>query len=130
MPSRRRQTIGAFLGMFAILMSMVAPTVSQALHGAHGGVHEHMHHAHHVADITHPAHAQHFAHHHGSDPSQLCDACPYCGLIAHSPVLPGVPVTSHVAPPPARFPMPVAAVAFRPYTVLTPAQPRAPPVSS
>ncbi len=71
----------------------------------------------------------HAGHHKDSDSSSLC-ACPYCGLIAHSPVLPGAVVASNVAPQPAGFPPPVVTVAFRPYTVLTPAQPRAPPALS
>ena len=130
MPNRRCQKIGAFLGTFAILMSLVAPTVSQLLLGVHAGVHEHMHHAQRAIEVIHLAHAQRAAHHHGSDPSQLCDACPYCDLIAHSPALHGMPVALRVAPPHAGFPTPVVAIAFRPYTVLTQTQPRAPPTSS
>ncbi|MDN7907821.1 DUF2946 domain-containing protein [Burkholderia diffusa] len=130
MTSRRRQKIGAFLGMLAILLSMVAPTVSQVLRGAHADVHDHSHHGHHVMAVGQLAHAAHHAHHHGSDSSLLGDACPYCGLIAHSPALPGTMAISGVAPLKASLRPPVIADAFRPYTVLTPAQPRAPPAWS
>jgi hypothetical protein len=130
MTSRRRQKIGAFLGMLAILLSMVAPTVSQVLRGAHTDAHDHSHHGHHAMAVAQLAHAGHAAHHHGSDSSLLGDACPYCGLIAHSPALPSAVAISGVAPLKAAFRPPVIADAFRPYTVLTPAQPRAPPAWS
>ncbi|WP_126282494.1 DUF2946 domain-containing protein [Burkholderia stagnalis] len=125
----RRLKIGAFLGMLAILLSVVAPTVSQVLRGADGHVAHHMHHSHHhpAVEVGLEAHA---GHHHGSDSSPLRDACPYCGLIAHSPALPSAAVASRIALLRPTFPLPVVAAAFRPYTALTQAQPRAPPVLS
>ncbi|WP_179405523.1 DUF2946 domain-containing protein [Burkholderia guangdongensis] len=142
MLSRRRLKIGAFLGIFAILLSVVAPTISQTLrsasteatlHALHAHHEHHAHHAHHMhpaAQAVRPAIAGFAAHHHGSDSSPGCDACPYCGLIAHTPALPGAAVAFGIAAQPAGFAAPVMAAAFRPYTVLTLAQPRAPPASS
>ncbi|QCP51985.1 DUF2946 domain-containing protein [Trinickia violacea] len=127
MLNRHRQKIGAWLGMLAILLSVVAPTVSQVLRGAYGNVEHHAHHLHHHHQAVEVALDAHAGHHHGSDSSPLCDACPYCGLIAHSPALPSVAVASSVAPLRPSFPPPLVTAAFRPYTVLSPAQPRAPP---
>ncbi|WP_080431490.1 DUF2946 domain-containing protein [Burkholderia ubonensis] len=142
MPSRCRQKIGVVLGIFAILLSVVAPTISQTLRGAsaegaHHALHaHHTHHAHH-SHHAHPAtvasdlaQAEGAAHHHGSASWPGCDACPYCSLIAHTPTLPGAPVAFGIPAQPAGIAAPVVAAVFRPYTVLTLAQPRAPPVSS
>ncbi|WP_080415565.1 DUF2946 domain-containing protein [Burkholderia ubonensis] len=145
MPSRCRQKIGVVLGIFAILLSVVAPTISQTLRGASAeGAHHalHAHHTHHTPHAHHShhahpatvasdlAHAEAAAHHHGSASWPGCDACPYCSLIAHTPTLPGAPVAFGIPAQPAGIAAPVVAAVFRPYTVLTPAQPRAPPVSS
>ncbi|MEX3985252.1 DUF2946 domain-containing protein [Paraburkholderia sp. EG287A] len=103
------------------------------LRGVYGEVEHHAHHAHHhqaAVEVASDAHAGHAMHHHGSDSSFQCDACPYCGLFAHSPALPGVTVASSVVPLRPSFPSPLIGPAFRPYTVLTPAQPRAPPTWS
>ncbi|TGN94221.1 DUF2946 domain-containing protein [Burkholderia sp. USMB20] len=130
MPSRCRQKIGAFLGIFAILLSVVAPTISQTLRGASAEGAHHSHHAHHATVVAHLAQAGSAAHHHGSDSWPGCDACPYCSLIAHIPTLPGALVAFGIPAQPAGFVTPVVAAVFRPYTVLTRAQPRAPPVLS
>ncbi|RQS71968.1 DUF2946 domain-containing protein [Burkholderia sp. Bp8963] len=136
MTSRRRQKVGAFLGMLAILLSTVAPIVSQVLQRANADVHDHAQHAHHghhamaVAQLTHAGHAAHAAHHHGSDSSPLFDACPYCGPIAHAPTLPSAVASSGVAPPKISFRPPAVVDAFRPYAILTSARPRAPPAWS
>ncbi|MEX3820452.1 DUF2946 domain-containing protein [Paraburkholderia sp. BR14262] len=130
MLNHHRQKIGAWLGMLAILLSVVAPLVSQVLRGVHGDVARHEHHSHHHHAAVEVALDVHAGHHHGSDSSSLCDACPYCALFAHSPALPGLAVKSSVAPLRPFFPVPLVTAAFRPYTVMTPAQPRAPPASS
>jgi hypothetical protein len=123
MLTRHRQKIGALLGILAILLSVVAPSVSQALRSEYTDVAHHGHHAHHAAYVAHAGHA---AHQHGSDPSSLCDACPYCGLIAHTPALTGSTTAFAVVPQPPWFPPPAGVAAFRPYAVATLAQPRAP----
>ncbi|TDN63054.1 DUF2946 domain-containing protein [Paraburkholderia sp. BL10I2N1] len=127
MLSRHHQKIGALLGMLAILLSVIAPTISQALRSEYTDV---AHHSHHAAGIAHVAPAGSAAHHHGSDSSLFCDACPYCGLIAHTPVLTGAVAPFGVSPQPPWFPPTALVAAFRPYTVGTRAQPRAPPVLS
>ncbi|MGF6660070.1 hypothetical protein QF000_001714 [Paraburkholderia atlantica] len=133
MLNRHRQKIGAWLGMLAILLSVVAPTVSQVLRGVYGEVEHHAHHSHHhhpAAEVAFDASAWQAMHHHGADSSLLGDACPYCGLLAHSPALPSMAVASSVAPLLPSFPPRLIGPAFRPYTVLTLAQPRAPPALS
>lgn len=130
MLNRHRLKIGAWLGMLAILLSVVAPTVSQVLRGANGGVEHHAHHFHHHHPVVEVALDAHAGHHHGADSLSPLDACPYCGLFAHSPAVPGVAVALSVAPLHPSFPPPIIGPAFRPYTVLTPAQPRAPPALS
>jgi hypothetical protein len=135
MVSRHRQKIGALLGMVAILLSTIAPTLSQVLLSAQAGhqahrFHQHWHHAPHSAEALHLAHVGSGPHHHGPDSSLFCDACPYCGLNAHAPALPGAPVAFIGAIQRARFAPPISSVAFRPYTVVTRAQPRAPPALS
>ena len=130
---RHRQKIGAWLGMLAILLSVIAPTVSQVLRGVHSQVGHHEHHSHHhpsSAEVALDAHAGHALHHHGADSSFLSDACPYCGLLAHSPALSSTTIAWSVAPLHPSFPPPLIGPAFRPYAVLTPAQPRAPPALS
>jgi hypothetical protein len=132
MLSRHRQKIGALLGMVAILLSMIAPTISQVLRSAQTEhhSHHHWHHAQFAADVIDLAHAGSAAHHQGSESSLLCDACSYCGLITHTPALPGAPVAFAVAIQPAEFAPPICTATFRPYAVVTPAQPRAPPALS
>ncbi|MGV4689181.1 DUF2946 domain-containing protein [Burkholderia pseudomallei] len=136
MPSRHRQKIGAFLGMLAILLSVVAPAISQVLRGSIAEASHHAHHAHHVhgaylaAHALHLAHAEPAAHHHDSDSSPSCGACPYCGLIAHTPALPHARLVFSIAERSAEFAAPIVAAAFRPYTVLALELPRAPPTLS
>jgi hypothetical protein len=127
MLSRHRQKIGALLGILAILLSVIALTVSQALRSEHTNVAHYSHHVHHSADV---GHAGSGAHHNGSDSSLLCDVCPYCGLIAHTPALAGSVAPLGVVPQPPWFSPAAGVAAYRPYTVVTRAQPRAPPVLS
>jgi Protein of unknown function (DUF2946) len=130
MLSRHRQKIGALLGMFAILLSVIAPTISQVLRSGQTDTEHHSHHHPHHAHLEAPlhlAHADSAAHHHSPDSSLVRDACPYCGLITHAPALPGAPVMFAVAIQQAEFALPIPTAAFRPYTAITSAQPRAPP---
>jgi hypothetical protein len=77
---------GSWLGLLAILLIALAPTVSQLL-AQHGRLHR-------ILDtycsaspieraVESHAHAGHAVASHW-------EACPYCGLFAHAPVLPGV----------------------------------------
>jgi hypothetical protein len=126
MLSRFHRKIGSILGLLAILMATLAPTVSQALVASRGENTVSSAHCFmpsmrdHVPDIK-------------SGPRSLMSdgqACCYCGLLAHMPVVPSVQ---------APFAITVRAMAHRVTTrfervrriePLTCTQPRAPPVSS
>lgn len=126
MRSRFFRRVGSYLGLLAILMMTLAPTISHAL--AHG--HEDMQHA----DMGCPEHdaTDGTAHTHDSPhaPTLHWQSCGYCGLAAHLPMLPGVEPD---------FALTVWSIQHR---VTTPfeslarieprrsAQPRAPPASS
>ncbi|TCG04061.1 hypothetical protein BZM27_43595 [Paraburkholderia steynii] len=115
--------------MLAIMLSMIAPSISQLLRTEHAAA---AHHSHHLHPGLHAAHAAASGLHHqgGSSSSSFCEACPYCGLMAHTPVLTG-PVVSFVAIPQTSWlPSPVGAAEYRPYVVGEKAQPRAPPAVS
>ena len=119
---RPLQKLGSILGLLAILMATLAPTVSQAL-SAHdrldAALAEHCSAVQGVADAgqgdSHPL-AFHW------------QACGYCGLLAHVPV---VPPAAFVCAAQAVFSHP-AIVHASPSTLsrppVTSAQPRAPPV--
>ena len=119
------QKLGSILGLLAILMAMLAPTVSQAL-SSHdrldAALAEHCSALQSVGD-TDPLNPV--------NPHPLTfhwQACGYCGLLAHFPVLPPAAI---VFATPAAF---AHSVAVQPNTSthlarpIASAQPRAPPV--
>jgi hypothetical protein len=122
----RLQKLGSVLGLLAILMTTLAPTVSQALAAGHrldnalatyctadsagadstpGG------------DRPHPT-TLHWA------------ACAYCGLLLHAPVLPGTPPVLVTTTLVVRAPVEVAHSEVRASPIHTAALPRAPPLRS
>ncbi|MDR5824536.1 MULTISPECIES: DUF2946 domain-containing protein [unclassified Caballeronia] len=122
MRRRLHQRTGSLLALFAMLLITFAPAISQLL-AAHAR----------TADFTAElcsAHATPADEHRNSDaPAHLGgQACGYCHVFAHAPVLPAVrlafaldiPARQSVAPTPARD--------TRRVTHFSPAQPRAPPV--
>ncbi|RQH04478.1 DUF2946 domain-containing protein [Paraburkholderia dinghuensis] len=115
--------IGSLLGLLAILTSVFAPTISQTLatHHLHG-------HAHTAFCTTDPASGAHTRDTPNHSLAQHWQACAYCGLLAHVPVLPGTAAKFGVAPAIACV---SAAPSVRDVHALvahTAAQPRAPPV--
>lgn len=120
-----QQKIGSVLGLFAVLLVVFAPLVSQTLRAndpaflalasfcsvtgpsQDGNGKEHQ-----------PAHAQ-------ND-----QACAYCGLALHFPALPAASAVVGVAPQAVVFAPSGAATAFRPFQPTSLAQPRGPPVSA
>jgi len=117
---------GSLLGLLAILMVTLAPTVSQVLasHNRLGNA---------LATYC-TAEAQAAAPAQGGQPAHSAkahwQACPYCSLIAHLSALPSSPVAVAL-PPAARLPaMAVASAEVRGAVIHTAAQPRAPPVFS
>jgi hypothetical protein len=122
----RLQKIGSWLGLLAILMSTLAPTVSQTL-----AAHDRLGNA--LASYcsaqqppsdpgdagkTAPASGYHW------------QACGYCGLLAHLPVLPGIVAVFAAALLVVRAPMRAVRATLHVPLCHTAALPRAPPVFS
>jgi Protein of unknown function (DUF2946) len=126
MRSRLLRKIGSLIGLLAILMTTLAPTVSQALAtntrfetklsvycSASGGLRPH-------ADQT-DSHQSGIGH---------WETCGYCNLTAHVPVL--LPPLAMKLPLPAQQSRPLSQPVhrFAPYAPVFAAQPRAPPASA
>jgi hypothetical protein len=116
--------LGSLLGLLAILMVTLAPTVSQVLASHHrlGDALQ----TYCTADVAVPAQDGKPAH----DAGAHWQACAYCNLVAHIPTLPGTPVAFAPALPQRYVPVAVASIEVRGQIVHTVAQPRAPPVFS
>jgi hypothetical protein len=81
----RLQKIGSLLGLLAILMSTLAPTVSQAL-----AAHDRLGQALATYCSADPDNSQVEKTDKSSpSPTWHWQACAYCGMLAHVPVLPG-----------------------------------------
>ena len=127
MSNRLYRKIGSWLGLLAILMATLAPTVSQTL-AATRADHSMM-----EAHCSMPS-----MQHHAGDDSQshsgsgLSDgqACGYCGLLAHMPVIPAMPATFAVTVRAVQHTVATRFESVRLVEPLTAAQPRAPPVLS
>jgi hypothetical protein len=122
----RLQKIGSLLGLLAILMSTLAPTVSQAL-----AAHDRLGQALASYCSADPDNSQ-AAHAGKSSPSSAYhwQACAYCGMLAHVPVLPGTASVFIAALSVVRAPVTVTRNTLHVPLVYTAAQPRAPPVLS
>jgi hypothetical protein len=120
------QKLGSLLGLLAILMSTLAPTVSQVLVSDHllgdalttycsesSGADASMH-------DGKPAHSD----------ALHWQACAYCGLLAHVPTLPSVAIAFASLLLIVRAPLPDAPAGVPARFAHTAAQPRAPPVFS
>jgi len=122
----RLQKIGSLLGLLAILMSTLAPTVSQAL-----AAHDRLGEALATYCSADPANSQ-LAHDSKSShsPTYHWQACAYCGMLAHVPVLPGTAAAFVAELSVARAPVAVTRNAVHVPLFYSAAQPRAPPVLS
>jgi hypothetical protein len=124
---RRLLKIGSILGLLAILMTSIAPTVSHAL-----ASHDRLGQALSTYCSADPA----FSQTENADPSSHSSgamhwqACAYCGLLAHFPVLTGSTVAFAASVSSIRVPSPLVRTAVRALALFTAAQPRAPPVIS
>jgi hypothetical protein len=124
---RRLLKIGSILGLLAILMTSIAPTVSHAL-----ASHDRLGQALSTYCSADPA----FSQTENADPSSHSSgamhwqACAYCGLLAHFPVLTGSTVAFAASVSSTRVPSPLVRTAVRALALFTAAQPRAPPVIS
>ncbi|HTR05857.1 MAG TPA: DUF2946 domain-containing protein [Paraburkholderia sp.] len=120
------QKIGSLLGLLAILMVALAPTISQTLAATRHG---HAMMDGHCSMPSMPHEAPGSQSHTGSTMSDG-QACGYCGLLAHIPVIPGVPATFAAIVRASLHPVATRFESVRFVGPLTPAQPRAPPVLS
>ncbi|HEU4664056.1 MAG TPA: DUF2946 family protein [Dokdonella sp.] len=105
------------MGLAAILLLALVPTVSRIAHPAHG----------------HGARAAHAHHHEGAAardcvlPGEDCwSQCGYCDFLAHSPPIANVVHVVRLALPPTG-PAPAMQVVLRPGTRFAAALPRGPP---
>jgi hypothetical protein len=119
----RLQKLGSLLGLLAILLSTLAPTVSQTL-----AAHHRLGDALSTYCTAEAAGATQDAGQHA--PAQHGQACAYCGLLAHVPVLPGVSVLFAVSLAVARATVAPSRPEVRAPASHTTAQPRAPPAFS
>jgi hypothetical protein len=122
----RLQKIGSLLGLLAILMSTLAPTVSQAL-----AAHDRLGQALATYCSADPANSQ-LAHDSKSSHSSAYhwQACAYCGMLAHVPVLPGTAAVFVAELSVARASVAVTHDPVHVPLFYSAAQPRAPPVLS
>lgn len=122
----RLQKIGSLLGLLAILMSTLAPTISQAL-AANDRLGQALA-TYCSADQDNSPVAQNSKSSHS--PAFHWQACAYCGMLAHVPVLPGMTTAFAAVLLVARAPVSAAPVAVYVPVFYTAAQPRAPPFLS
>jgi hypothetical protein len=126
MLSRFHLKIGSIFGLLAILMATLAPTISQALAASRGadtmsGVYCSMRSMHHDAPDT------------KSDTHSLMshwDACGYCSLLAHIPVVSSVQASLVITARAIQHRVATRFESVRRVDPLTFAQPRAPPFPS
>ena len=126
MLSRFCRKLGCYLGLLAILMATLAPTVSHALAAAHEAAHH--------PDAACAGHAMHGTMPAGDDHSHSLaghwQACGYCSLLAHLPVLPGIEPSFAVTIGAVRHRVAVRVESVRRVEPRAFGLPRAPPVSS
>lgn len=121
---RHLQKIGSILGLLAILMATLAPTASQALNARDRLDAALVDHCSAQADASTSSGA--------SDSHSLAfhwEACGYCGLLAHFPVVPPVPLAFATQAAFAHTAVVHASVSAPSVTPHLSAQPRAPPAA-
>ncbi len=126
MLSRFQRKLGSLLGLFAILMATLAPTVSQGI-AAHRGASGYLDalcstQATPVSTTTQQSDSQSMASH--------MQACGYCSLLAHLPLLPTVAPTFALIVWVIQHRVATRFESVRRIVTYTAAQPRAPPVLS
>ena len=126
MLSHFHRKIGSILGLLAILMATLAPTVSQAL-AANLRVNTVS-----SAHCSMPSMRDHEPDIKSGPQSMMSDGqtCCYCGLLAHMPVVPIVQAPFAITVRAAAYRVTARLESVRHIEPLTSSQPRAPPVSS
>jgi Protein of unknown function (DUF2946) len=125
---RRLKKIGSILGLLAILMTSIAPTISHALAAQDrlGQALSTYCSADPAFSVSEPGNADSSSH----SGALHWQACAYCGLLAHFPILTGSTVAFAAAVSVTGAPLPVVHAAVRALPLFIAAQPRAPPVVS
>ena len=123
---RRLKKIGSILGLLAILMTSIAPTISHAL-AAHDRLGQALS-TYCSADpaFSEPGNADSSSH----SGALHWQACAYCGLLAHFPILTGSTVAFAASVSVTNAPLPVVREVVRAVPLFIAAQPRAPPAFS
>ncbi|MEX3955304.1 DUF2946 domain-containing protein [Trinickia sp. EG282A] len=144
--ARAHSKIGSVIGLFAILMATLAPTISHivaasrradtvcAVHSMHmqsmGPMHDmarmhmaHMMHMMHESNVCTNDSTPHSATTHGDD-------CGYCSLFAHTPAVPTIAIPFSAIAWAIEHCKAMRFESIRRHEPLTSSQPRAPPVSS
>jgi len=125
MLSRRFRKIVSLIGMLAILMTTLAPTISQAL-TTQGRVDALL-----AGYCTAgPAGSDHAGDSSSKSLQAHLQACGYCSLLAHSPALPAPELTFAASIHPLQHREATRFESLRRALPLTAAQPRAPPFAS
>src|SRR5471032_1677400 len=121
---RRLLKIGSILGLLAILMTSIAPTVSHAL-ASHDRLGQALS-TYCSADpgFSETANPERSSH---SSSAMHWQACAYCGLLAHFPILTGSTVAFAATASVTNAPLAVVRAAVRALPLFIAAQPRAPP---
>lgn len=128
---RRLLKIGSILGLLAILMTSIAPTISHAL-----ASHDRLGQALSTYCSADPAFSEAGDNKAGNSDSSShsgalhSQACAYCGLLAHFPILTGSTVAFAAAVSVTSASLPVVHAAVRAVPLFIAAQPRAPPAVS
>ncbi|MFL9906471.1 DUF2946 domain-containing protein [Paraburkholderia sp. RL17-337-BIB-A] len=145
MLSRFHRKIGSWLGLFAILMATLAPTISHSLaarDGSDTGMESDYCSMPEMASMpsmdsmpSMPPMPDQASDDPGSKPTQHSampggDACGYCSLLAHMPVMPGVEALFSVTVRATQHTVATRFESVRRVEALTLAQPRAPPFTS
>ncbi|RQS52735.1 DUF2946 domain-containing protein [Burkholderia sp. Bp8986] len=125
MLSRRFRKIVSLIGMLAILMTALAPTISQAL-TTQGRVDALL--AGHCTAA--PADGGHAGNASSKSLQAHLQACGYCSLLAHTPALPAPELTFAANVHPLQHREATRFESLRRALPLTAAQPRAPPLAS
>jgi hypothetical protein len=120
-----QQKIGSLLGLFTILLVVFAPLVSQTLRANDPAA---------LALSSLCIASESPFEHQGPDhqPAHGLDdqACAYCGLALHVPILPSVSFAVRLLPAPIAFALPERVAALLPFRPVSSAQPRGPPLSA
>jgi Protein of unknown function (DUF2946) len=126
MLTRVHLAIGSFIGLFAVLMATLAPTISHLVAASR------------FAHSSSAMHSMHGMHEHGVGADESAphsatsdgDDCGYCSLFVHLPAVPAIEVSFVAIARAIQHRKATRFESVRRHELLTSSQPRAPPVSN